>query len=139
MIFHFWAYCLKCSKNDVLDLEMCFRLILQNRLWKSVGKQSCGITSGNIHTCILGFLILSSWYLDLSKANFELLQLKCFLNSNIEGFTYTPHCSISLENRLKNNDAGFQMSGGNTACMTSVFSGDLTHICFNVLVCSSIP
>lgn len=88
---------------------------------------------------ILGFLILSSWYLDLSKANFELLQLKYFLNSNIEAFTYTPHCSIYLENRLKNNDAGFQMSEGNTACMTSVFPGDLTHICFNVLVCSSIP
>lgn len=50
---------------------------------------------------IPGYLILSSLYLDLSKANFELLQLKHFLNSNIEGFMRTPHCFIDLENRLK--------------------------------------
>lgn len=41
-------------------------------------------------------------------------------------------CVLLFPLLQKNNDAGFQMFGGNAACMASKTSGDLTHICFNI-------
>lgn len=81
---------------------MSFRFILYHRLWKSVENvQLWNKPVGIYRFLILGSPILSFLYLDLSNANSELLQLKYFLNSNIEGFMYTPHCFIYLESRLK--------------------------------------